>query len=251
MSANLASFLAAFAGSAVESVEALTIVLAVGLTRGWRSALSGAAAAVVALVVIGVGLGALISTRVPESALKLVIGTLLVLFGFRWLQKAVLRSAGVIALHDEAAEFAETRARLSRGGVRERVRGTDWPAFLTAFQGTFLEGVEVAFLVVAVGSGDRSLAWASAGAGAAVVVVGLTGVAVRRPLARIPENLLKFGVGVALLSLGTFFVGEGAGVAWPGDALSLLGLVALNVAVAVGAVRIATRLRPAAPATAG
>jgi uncharacterized membrane protein len=183
--AQLVTFGAAFLGSAVESIEALTIVLAVGLTRGWRYPLYGTVAALSALVVLVLAFGQLITTRVPESTLKLVIGTLILLFGLRWLHKAVLRSAGVIALHDENKEYQETLQELEAGG-----RNKDWLGFTIAFKGVFLEGVEVAFIVFAVGANGHSLAVAAIGGVAAMVVVAGIGSVVRHPLATVPENTL-------------------------------------------------------------
>ena len=215
-------FGAAFLGSAVEATEALTIVLAVGLTRGWRSPLIGTAAALVALAVLVVVFGQLIVAYVPENVLKLIIGTLLLLFGLRWLHKAVLRSSGVIPLHDEAAAFKETVEELKGLAVR------DWVGFTLAFKGVFLEGLEVAFIVIAVGGTNHGqLAVATAGGLLAMVVVGAIGFAVRKPLAQVPENTLKYAVGVILTSLGTFWVGEGMGAKWPGDFVSIAALIAI------------------------
>jgi len=202
--------LAAFAGSFVESVEALTIVLAVGLTRGWRAPLEGAAAALIVLALLCLGLGTLLVNRVPERGLKGVVGVLVLLFGARWLRKAVLRGAGVIALHDEEEEFRETVASVSG----PRSRGRDWRSFSIAFQGTFLEGVEVAFIVIAVGGSGGRLVLAGIGGVAAAIVVAALGFALRHPLAQVPENLLKLTVGVMLCSLGTFWAVEGMGYTW-------------------------------------
>ena len=212
-------FGAAFLGSAVESTEALTIVLAVGLTRGWRAPLMGTAAAIVALAVLVLAFGQLIVTTVPESALKLVVGTLLLLFGLRWLHKAVLRSAGVVALHDE--EHAYNQAVSQLGGAAAR---RDWVGFVLALKGVFLEGLEVVFIVIAVGGAGHGFPAAIAGGIAAALVVAAAGVAVRRPLARVPENTLKYGVGLILTSLGTFWAAEGMGARWPLDFVSILGL---------------------------
>src|SRR2546421_4808797 len=215
-------FGAAFLGSAVEATEALTIVLAVGLTRGWRDPLMGAAAAIVALAVLVLAFGQLIVTTVPESALKLVVGTLLLLFGLRWLHKAVLRSAGVVALHDE--EHAYNQAVSQLGGAAAR---RDWVGFVLALKGVFLEGLEVVFIVIAVGGAGHGFPAAIAGGIAAALVVAAAGVAVRRPLARVPENTLKYGVGLILTSLGTFWAAEGMGAQWPLDFVSILGLAAI------------------------
>ncbi len=221
MYAQLLTFGAAFLGSAVESVEALTIVLAVGLTRGWRAPLYGTVAALVLLGILVVGFGQLIVTRVPELTLKLIIGTLLVLFGLRWLHKAVLRSSGVVAMHDEQKAFAATVDSLRQGQQH------DWVGFVLALKGVFLEGLEVVFIVIAVGGTSGGLGWAVAGGLLAMVVVAITGVIVRRPLAQVPENTLKYAVGIVLTSIGTFWAAEGMGVSWPLDFVSIAGLAAL------------------------
>jgi uncharacterized membrane protein len=224
MYAQLLTFGAAFLGSAVESVEALTIVLAVGLTRGWRSPLYGAAVALALLAVLVLVFGQLIVTRVPELTLKLIIGTLIVLFGLRWLHKAILRSAGVIAMHDENKSYEDTVKELHGNLLRQ-----DWVAFTISLKGVFLEGMEVVFIVVAVGgtSGSGGLPVAVAGGLLAMVVIAILGVVVRRPLAQVPENTLKYAVGVILASIGTFWAAEGMGATWPFDLVSVLGLAAI------------------------
>jgi uncharacterized membrane protein len=231
--AQVLTFGAAFLGSAVESIEALTIVLAVGLTRGWRSPLYGTAVALVSLGVLVLVFGQLIVTRVPESTLKLIIGTLIVLFGLRWLHKAVLRSAGVIAMHDENKSYADTVSAMGVAAVRQ-----DWIGFTIALKGVFLEGLEVVFIVVAVGGTSGGLPIAVAGGLLAMVVVAGVGVMVRKPLAQVPENTLKYAVGVILTSLGTFWAAEGMGATWPLDFVSVLGIAA----VYYGASRIAVML---------
>ncbi len=225
-------FGAAFLGSAVESVEALTIVLAVGVTRGWRAPLQGTVAALLVLAVLVLSLGGVLTTRVPDAVLKSVIGSLVLLFGLRWLHKAILRSAGVIPLSDERERYVRTA---EGAGVAHRLAGVDWPAFVLAFKGVFLEGLEVAFIVFAVGASSGDLRVAGLGGAAAIVVVAGLGVGLRRPLTRVPENTIKHVVGVLLASLGTFWAGEGFGVRWPLDAVSVLALVALyTVAARVG-----------------
>lgn len=223
--------IAAFLASLVEFVEALTVVLAVGVVRGWRGALMGSGAALLVLLCIIAALGPAL-TRIPLGVVQLVVGALLVLFGMRWLRKAILRSAGVIPLHDEAAIYEQqTRALQQVDGIRGR---WDKVAFATAFKITMLEGVEVVFIVIAVGAGGVGLLVpASLGAFAAFLVVVALGIAVHRPLSRIPENMLKFFVGVLLSAFGTFWVGEGLGVAWPGRDWSILGLIAGFLAVAI------------------
>jgi uncharacterized membrane protein len=217
------SIAAAFLASLVEFVEALTVILAVGSVRGWRGALSGAAVALAVLLAIIVVLGTAL-TRIPLDFIQLVVGALLLLFGLRWLRKAVLRSAGIIPLHDEAAAFVkETEAmrRLGGGGGWDRV------AFGAAFQITMLEGTEVVFIVIAIGAGGAGLLMpASLGALAALLVVVLLGLAIHRPLANVPENTLKFVVGVLLSAFGSFWVGEGIGLDWPGADGAILGLIA-------------------------
>ena len=235
---------ASFAASFVEAVEALTVVLAVGLARGWRPALTGAAAALVALALIVAILGPLMSV-VPIRALQFGVGVLLLLFGLRWLRKAILRAIGIIALHDEDAAFARETRELSEGG--REAYGFDWIGGLTAFKIVLLEGVEVAFIVIAVGAGRGLLGLASAGALAACIVVAAIGAAVHRPLARVPENALKFVVGIMLSAFGLFWTGESLGVAWLGGDAAILAFVVLFLAVASGLVAI---LKPRAAALA-
>ncbi|HEY5035026.1 MAG TPA: hypothetical protein VIJ30_07910 [Candidatus Dormibacteraeota bacterium] len=233
MYSQVLTFGAAFLGSAVESVEALTIVLAVGLTRGWRSPLYGTLVALVALAVLVLLFGQLIVTRVPELTLKLIIGTLIVLFGLRWLHKAILRSAGVIAMHDENKSYQETVKELYGSPLRQ-----DWVAFVIALKGVFLEGMEVVFIVVAVGGTSGGLHIAVAGGLLAMIVVAIIGVVVRKPLAQVPENTLKYAVGVILASIGTFWAAEGMGATWPLDLVSILGIAAIYF----GASRVAVMM---------
>src|SRR5665213_2934131 len=219
---------AAFLASLVEAVEALTIVLAVATVRGWRPAGLGAFAGLMTLVLIVVVLGPLLD-RVPLHFLQLTIGVLLLLFGMGWLRKAILRAAGVIPLHDEEAIFASEAAQLTTAPGRES-RSLDWIAGLTAFKAVLLEGLEVVFIVIAVGSG-RGLLWpASLGALAACVVILAIGIAVHKPLAKVPENTLKFGVGTMLSAFGVFWTGEGLGIPWPGQDLALAVFAALFLA---------------------
>ena len=216
---------AAFAASVVEVVEAFTIVLAVGTLRGWRPAASGTAAALGVLGLLIVILGPLLD-RMPLHVLQLVIGVLLLWFGMGWLRKAILRSAGVIPLHDEVAAFATETRHLAQEARRKQT-SLDWIAGLTAFKAVLLEGLEVVFIVLALGAG-RGLLWpASVGALAACVAVLSVGAILHRPLSRVPENTLKFGVGVMLSAFGVFWTGEGLGAEWPGQDLVLFGLGAL------------------------
>jgi uncharacterized membrane protein len=239
MYSQVLTFGAAFLGSAVESVEALTIVLAVGLTRGWRSPLYGALVALIALAVLVLLFGQLIVTRVPELTLKLIIGTLIVLFGLRWLHKAILRSAGVIAMHDENKSYEETVKELHGSPLRQ-----DWVAFVIALKGVFLEGMEVVFIVVAVGGTSGGLHVAVAGGLLAMIVVAIMGVVVRKPLAQVPENTLKYAVGVILASIGTFWAAEGMGATWPLDLVSILGIAAIYFGASRVAVMMIRRRRP-------
>jgi uncharacterized membrane protein len=237
--AQILTFGAAFLGSAVESVEALTIVLAVGLTRGWRSPLYGTVVALVSLAVLVAIFGQLIVTRVPELTLKLIIGTLIVLFGLRWLHKAVLRSAGVVAMHDENQSYQHTLSELQGAETRQ-----DWIGFTIALKGVFLEGLEVVFIVVAVGGTSGSLPIAVAGGLLAMVVVAAIGVIVRKPLSQVPENTLKYAVGVILASIGTFWAAEGMGAKWPLDLVSVVGIGAIYFAASRVAVMMIRRRTP-------
>jgi uncharacterized membrane protein len=229
----------AFLASLVEAIEALTIVLAVATVRGWRPAGWGAVAGLALLALIVLALGPLLD-RVPIHFLQLVIGVLLLLFGMRWLRKAILRAAGVIPLHDEAKAFAAETAELRDRAQRHEAR-LDWLAGLTSFKAVLLEGLEVAFIVIAVGAGRGLLGAASLGALAACVLVMMVGVVVHRPLARVPENTLKFAVGLMLSAFGIFWTGEGLGVPWPGEDLAIVAFAALFLVVALAAVPITRR----------
>lgn len=224
---------AAFLASLVEVVEAFTIVLAVGTVRGWRPALIGTGSALGVLAVLVLLLGSAL-TRVPLQALQFVIGVLLMLFGLRWLRKAILRAAGFIALHDEDQAFAKETGALRGGGGTAQHR--DWLAGLTAFKAVMLEGIEVVFIVLAVGAG-RGMLWpASLGALAACILVLALGLVLRKPLARVPENTLKFAVGVMISAFGIYWTGEGLGVDWPGADFAILGLAALLLMSGLGLV---------------
>jgi uncharacterized membrane protein len=232
--------LAAFLGSLVEAVEALTIVLAVGMVRGWRSALIGTGAGFIVLLGLVLALGPLLSL-VPIHWLQLGIGVLLLLFGMRWLRKAILRSAGVLAHHDEVRIFAEQTEAMGRQGL-EPGRGVDPIAVATTFKAVVLEGIEVVFIVIAVGSAGDRLIPAAGGAVAACVLVAALGILVHRPLAHVPENTLKFCVGVLLSSFGVYWTGEGLGLPWPGDDLAILGIALGFLSVAVVSVAMARRV---------
>ena len=224
----------ALLASLVEFVEALTIVLAIGVSRGWRQSLLGAGTAGLLLVLAVAGFGPTLS-RIDPDVFRTVIGSLLLFFGVRWLRKAILRSAGVIPMRDEDEQFARTQASFR---VLPRATGFDWVGFSVSFKATLLEGLEVVFIVLALGAkGGRSLVAASLGAGLALAAVVGLGFAVRHPLSRVPENTLKFVVGVMLCSFGTFWAGEGLGVTWPGSEASLPILVAVSAVLSVAAVR--------------
>jgi uncharacterized membrane protein len=238
--------LSSFLASAVEMVEALTIVPAAGLARGWRSALTGAAAAAVALAVIVAALGPAL-TLIPINGLRLVVGGLLLAFGLQWLRKAILRASGFKALHDEEAAFAHELEEARAAPIELRA-GLDLYGFVLAFKGVLLEGLEVAFIVLTFGSTQGSIPLAAAGAAAALVVVAGVGVAVRAPLARVPENTVKFAVGVMLTTFGTFWAAEGAGAHWPGSDAAILGVLAFVIAISAAFVALLRRRSPAAGA---
>jgi uncharacterized membrane protein len=233
--------LSAFLASAVEMVEALTIVLAAGLARGWRSALVGLGAATIALAIAVAALGPAL-TVIPLQALRLVVGALLLVFGLQWLRKAILRASGYKALHDEDAIFARELAE-ARGAGRDERAGVDWYGFTLAFKGVLLEGLEVVFIVLTFGSAQGSIPLAAAGAGGALVLVAGVGIAVRAPLARVPENAMKFAVGVMLTTFGIFWAAEGAGADWPGGDASLLGVLGFVVLSSLVLVRLLRRER--------
>jgi len=231
----------AFLASAVEMVEALTIVLGVGLVRGWRSPLIGVASATVVLAALVAALGPALRV-IPIGTLRLVVGALLLAFGLQWLRKAILRSSGYTALHDEDEAFRREREEAAAAGD-ERRAGLDWYAFTVAFKGVLLEGLEVVFIVISFGSAQHRLGLAAAGAGAALVLVVVAGVLARGPLAQVPENTIKFTVGLLLTSFGCFWGAEGAGVHWPGDELSLLGVIGFLGALSFALVRALRRQR--------
>jgi uncharacterized membrane protein len=242
--------LTVFVACVVEAVEALTIVLATGITREWRSTFQGMAAALVVLAVITAAVGPAIG-YLPLTGLRLVVGALLAIFGLQWLRKAILRATGYKALHDEASAYlrevtaAQEAAKQSRRGV------SDWYSFTLAFKGVLLEGLEVVFIVITFGDNQHNILGAVIGAAAAIVVVVVTGIAVKAPLTKVPENWMKFAVGVMLTSFGTFWGAEGAGVSWPGNDAALLVLVPVIALVAAGYIfglKGRTAARKAAPA---
>jgi len=231
----------AFLASAVEFVEALTIVLAAGVSRGWRSALAGLGAATLALAAIVGALGPAL-TQIPISALRLLVGALLLAFGLQWLRKAILRASGFKPLHDEEAIFARELAEARAAGAEERA-GLDWYGFTLAFKGVLLEGLEVAFIVITFGSTQGNIGLAAVGAGAALVLVATVGVLVRAPLARVPENTMKFAVGTMLTTFGIFWSTEGAGAHWPGSDAALPAVLAFVLLLSFGAVTLLRRRR--------
>jgi len=232
--AEIGLLLSVFLACAVEAVEALTIVLAVGTTRSWSSSLTGVGAAALALAAIVLALGSAV-TALPIGALRVVVGGLLLTFGLQWLRKAMMRAAGAKALHDELGIYAaETEAALVAG----RGDGFDGYAFAVAFKGVLLEGLEVVFIVLTFGANQHHVGPAAAAAGVAVLLVVLAGVAARAPLARVPENTMKFAVGVMLTSFGMFWGAEGAGAHWPGGDAALLAIVPLLAFAALCTVRL-------------
>src|ERR1700728_4805097 len=231
-SSTIVLVLAVFAASLVEMVEALTIVVASGVTRGWRSALEGAAAAVLVLTVVTLAVGVPFIHYVPIDGLREVVVALLLVLGLSWLRKSILRLSGHKALHDEDDIFATTSADLTNEAAPpESATRRDGVGFAVAFKGVFLEGTEVVMIVISLGAAQHRLGLAAAAAAAAAVVVAVVGLIVARQLSEVPENTIKTVVGVMLCSFGVFWVGEGAGVHWPGDDLAIPVLVGFFVVV--------------------
>jgi uncharacterized membrane protein len=233
-----------FLACAVEAVEALTILLAVGTTRSWSSTLSGAAGATALLAALVAGLGPAL-TSLPIDVLRVIVGGLLLIFGLQWLRKAILRAAGLKAKHDEQQIYEDEATAARAAGTKPS--GFDGYAFTIAFKGVLLEGLEVAFIVLTFGANQHRVALAAAAAGFAVLVVVGAGVAARTPLAKVPENTMKFVVGVMLSSFGMFWGAEGAGASWPGGDAALLAIIPGVLIVAVAMARILTRTVHAAP----
>jgi uncharacterized membrane protein len=234
------SFATTFLASGVEAVEALTIVLGVGVVRGWRSTLLGVGAALLVLAVIVAALGPALGS-IPISTLRLVVGALLLVFGLQWLRKAILRASGYKALHDEREAFREEREQA--GAAPAAAGAIDPYSFTVAFKGVLLEGLEVAFIVVSFGATQGKTALAAAAAASAVLVVAAAGILLRAPLERVPENVVKFAVGLMLTTFGIFWAGEGAGVEWPGGDAALLALLAFLALVSFGLTRQLRRRR--------
>jgi uncharacterized membrane protein len=233
MSRELSLFVAVFLASAVEGVEAVTIVLAAGLTRGWRSALIGVGSALVALGAIVAALGPAL-TALPIDVLRLFVGGLLLVFGLQWLRKAILRASGFEPMHDEQELFAEEVA--GAHAANQETSAIDAYAFTVSFKGVLLEGLEVAFIVVTFGSNQHDVPLAALAAVVALLVVVAAGAATRAPLSRVPENTLKYAVGVLLTSFGTFWGAEGAGASWWGGDAAILALIAFTLVSSIGLV---------------
>jgi uncharacterized membrane protein len=249
---NVFLVLAAFLASTVEMVEAMTIILAVGITRGWRTALTGVVCASIALFVIVGALGTSLDQWVPIDDLRIVVGILLLIFGMQWIRKAIMRSAGVKALHDEDKIFQDELKELEGMGTAPvAANAIDWNGFVVSFKGVFLEGLEVAFIVISFGANSGRLDLAAAGAIAAFVLVAGVGAAVHQPLSRVPENSIKFAVGVMLMSFGTFWGGEGIKLHWSlGDAMIPI-LALFYLACAIGLIALLKERRPVAAAAQG
>jgi uncharacterized membrane protein len=251
-SSTLVLVLAVFGASLVEMVEALTLVVAAGVSRGWRSALEGAAAAVVVLGVLVLAVGVPLIRYMPLDALRVVVGALLLVLGLNWLRKAILRSSGHKAMHDEDAIYAETVAELSGdsdAGSRRPSKGRDPVGFAVAFKGVFLEGTEVVLIVISLGASQNRLGLAALAAGVALLVVAIAGIVVSRQLSEVPENTIKTAVGIMLSSFGIFWVGEGAGIHWPGSDLAIPVLVGFWLLVYFGYTALLRTLLPAPPKT--
>jgi len=241
--------LTVFVACVVEAIEALTIVLAAGLTREWRSTFQGMAVALIALAAIVAALGPTI-TLLPLPALRLVVGALLAIFGLQWLRKAILRATGYKSLHDEASAYLREVEAAKAATVSSRRGVSDWYAFTLSFKGVLLEGLEVVFIVITFGANQRNVGAAVIGAAAAVILVVVTGVVVRAPLARVPENAMKFVVGIMLTSFGIFWGAEGAGVSWPGTDAALLVLVPLVALVSLAYTVLLRQRRGSGPSSA-
>lgn len=239
-----ALFITVFLACLVEAVEALTIILAAGTARDWRSAIMGALAGVLVLVAVIVALGPAISA-IPLDGLRLFVGGLLLVFGLQWLRKAILRASGNKALHDEALAYQATVAEAQRAPTARGVVVADWYAFTLSFKGVLLEGLEVAFIALTFGANQRNIPTAALAAAGAVLLVAVAGFAVRAPLSRVPENSMKFAVGVMLTAFGIFWSAEGAGAHWPGEDVALLVLIPAVALYALALVALFKRRTPA------
>ena len=235
-----ALFVAVFLACAVEAVEATTIVLAAGTARGWRSAGTGSVAAIFVLAIMVAVLGPAVS-HLPLPALRVVVGALLLVFGLQWLRKAILRASGHKALHDEAKLYAEQLAEAKEQQARGSILAPDWYGFTLAFKGVLLEGLEVVFIVLTFGANAKNVGLAAISALCAVVVVAAVGFAVKAPLAKVPENTMKFVVGIMLTSFGVFWGAEGAGAHWPGSDAALLVIIPAIALFGLGLVALLRR----------
>jgi uncharacterized membrane protein len=242
-----ALFIAVFLACVVEAVEATTIVLAAGTARDWRSATTGTVAALAVLAVVVAVLGPAVS-HIPLTGLRVVVGALLLVFGIQWLRKAILRASGHKALHDEDKLYAEHLAEAKGQAARRSFLAPDWYGFTLAFKGVLLEGLEVVFIVLTFGANAKNVGLAAIGAGCAIVLVAGAGFAIRAPLARVPENTMKFVVGIMLTSFGIFWGGEGAGAHWPGSDAALLVIIP---AIALFGLGLTALLRQSAGSSGG
>jgi uncharacterized membrane protein len=240
-----ALFIAVFLACVVEAVEATTIVLAAGTARDWRSAGSGSVAALVVLAVVVAVLGPAVS-HIPLTGLRVVVGALLLVFGIQWLRKAILRASGHKALHDEEKLYAEHLAEAKAQQARRSFLAPDWYGFTLAFKGVLLEGLEVVFIVLTFGANAKNVGLAAIAAGCAIVLIAAAGFAIKAPLARVPENTMKFVVGIMLTSFGVFWGGEGAGAHWPGSDAALLVIIP---AIALFGIGLTALLRRSAGGT--
>ena len=246
---SLPLILTVFIACVVEAVEALTIVLATGITREWRSTFQGMAVALVTLAVITAAVGPAIN-ELPLTALRVVVGALLAVFGLQWLRKAVLRATGYKALHDEASAYLREVTAAQEAQKESRRGVSDWYSFTLAFKGVLLEGLEVVFIVVTFGDNQKNYGAAVIGAAAAIVLVTIVGIAVRAPLTKVPENWMKLAVGVMLTSFGTFWGAEGAGVRWPGNDAALLVVIPVVAVVAAACIVWLNSRKAAVPVSA-
>ena len=242
----MALFIAVFLACVVEAVEATTIVLAAGTARDWRSAGVGTGAALAVLAVIVAVLGPAVS-QIPLRGLRVVVGALLLVFGLQWIRKAILRASGHKALHDEEKLYAEHTAEAAAQQSRHFVLAPDWYGFTLAFKGVLLEGLEVVFIVLTFGANAKNVGLATIAAGCAVVLVAAAGFAIRAPLARVPENTMKFVVGIMLTSFGIFWGGEGAGAHWPGSDAALLVIIPAIALFGIGLTVLLRRTGEAPP----
>jgi uncharacterized membrane protein len=244
-SSTVVLVLAVFGASTVEMVEALTIVVAAGVTRSWRSSLEGAAAAAAVLAVIVLAVGVPLIHYVPINALRVTVGALLLVLGLSWLRKSILRASGHKSLHDEDAIFAATSAELATGGSNSSSpKRRDAVGFGVAFKGVFLEGMEVVLIVVSLGASQHRLGIAAAAAGVAALLVAAVGVVVAKQLSQVPENTIKLAVGIMLTSFGLFWVGEGTGAHWPGSDGAIIALVCVFFLVTVGSIAWLRTMQP-------